>query len=135
MSEQEPTTGRELDVLIAEKVMGQTDLAHLQGCYEESTLPDGDGYEGFFCPRCKRSASDTGPCAPSYSSNIAAAFQVVERMNELRYSVSIYSQGSWRVEFEDRTDNLTEYRAFGDTLPLAICRAALESFRQIGEDA
>src|SRR4030042_6402550 len=73
--------GRELDALIAEKVMG-LNLKHLPAVYEERYTSDGkDGWSGFVCPRCRYPQDMLdGPCCQQYSTNIFAAWEVVEKM-------------------------------------------------------
>ena len=75
----------------------------------------------------------------AYSTDIAAAFQVVERMRELGWEVEVDSHSepssTWRVRFEPRKHETTSLanRVWAATiewdasLPLAICKAALDA--------
>lgn len=70
---------------------------------------------------------------PPFSSDIAAAFQVVERMIADGWRVYIdgprFHDREWRVMFaKDRTTTW----AHAETLPLAICRAALDAVPAAG---
>ena len=111
-----------MDALVAEKVMGSI-ATHLEAQYEEGVTRDGtDGWSGFFCPACGTSASSYGkePCARRYSTDISAAWEVVEKL-ERDYAVTIRTWGIWEV-FVD-----TVCYGTADTAPLAICRAALKA--------
>lgn len=65
------------------------------------------------------------PC-PHWESDIAAAWQVVEKAIELGYTLLLnFNHGAWWAEFADKEtvyDHELEYRP---TAPEAICRAAL----------
>jgi hypothetical protein len=69
--------GRELNKLVAE-AMGQTDFNHPSFEWCEETFEDGDGYDGFFCPRCGAAQGDTGPCVKNYSMDWRVAGQAWE---------------------------------------------------------
>lgn len=114
--------GRELDALIAEKVMGYPAFA------EKVVTKLGDHLViSDHCAICGRK-DGTSECLPHYSTDIAAAWEVVEK---LRLSVLQFEDG-W---FAD--PRLESYREhfwgalgaddFSATAPLAICRAALEA--------
>lgn len=109
--------GREMDALIAERVMGWEIHPH------KTHYIHNDGKTGYFVP--------CGEFQPS--EDIAAAWQVVERM---RYK-NFYSQHTdltlaseneewWSWTFIDHNP-LAGYseKATAETAPLAICRAAL----------
>ena len=119
--------GREMDALVAERVMG---------CKPEPWL-DFHGYKSYRCT-CLLSYphnSQTGPMADldlkSYSNDIAAAWDVVEKLTTekqfwfgLRFHNDDEFQLSshiWEATFQDFG------RGFGETAPLAVCRAALKT--------
>lgn len=89
--------GRELDKLIAEKVMGVSAMTN----------------QHLDCPH--------------YSTDIAAAWDVVEKLNSLDYAIILdnmtNSLGTWQAHFKkDRFSiSITE----GDSMPYVICLAAL----------
>ena len=126
--------GPEMNALVAEYVMGQTDFDHPGFFWNEGTTEDGkDGWDGFNCPRCGASKGDTGKCTKHYSTDIAAAWQVVEKFE---YNWNIYRDvGKCGSEYITAGD--MQYRVIfsspgmpmqgvtADTAPLAICRAAL----------
>jgi hypothetical protein len=68
---------------------------------------------------------------PNYSGNIKDAFQVIDRMVELHYRYEL--RGGWHgssehvAMFDDASwaDANPLYKAYAETLSLAICRAAL----------
>lgn len=113
--------GRELDVLVAEKVMGQTDFAHLEMKWEEGSSRDGkDGWSGFVCPCCGDSELSQQMCAMPYSTSIADAWQVVEKATY--YEASWSGLHHWYLELGEGHGE-----AEAQTAPLAICLAALKA--------
>lgn len=128
MSLYEPTTdaitepqyvaGRALDALVAEKVMGWT--RHPDSwppMYREpgdELRPPGSGYA----------------VVPSYSTAIAAAWEVVEamRLKFYRFLINggIYDT-NWGASFHANFASGDDYfHGYADTASLAICRAALK---------
>ena len=118
------TAGREMDILVAEMVMGQTNFEHLGFYWTEGTTEDGqDGWEGIYCPRCGASEGSKDKCCIHYSTNIAAAWQVVEMLrSKLWGRIELVSGLEWHC-----WSDLDKAKSWGsgDTAPLAICRAAL----------
>ncbi len=120
--------GRELDALVAEKVMGFSRR-------EPRTWPDGslagagwrDDENSTFYP-------DASDMLPHFSSDIAAAWEVVDLLERENYVVSVSQskkyfkthQAAVQVQFKPYTDNLHDY-AFGESAPHAICLAALKA--------
>ena len=111
--------GRELDALVAEKVMG---------C---KVYVEANGNPRCDCP----GANATGPrphasyglyaSLKRYSTDIAAAWEVVEKMREDGFLVALYrSAGAWIADTNPGYGK-------SDTAPHAICLAAL---RAVGED-
>ena len=117
---------RQLDAEVAERVMG------FQPCRCSFV-------HAVISPPPPRCASCGRPLSPPYSSDISAAFQVVERMRELGWEVEVDSHSepssTWRVRFEPRKHETTSLanRVWAATiewdasLPLAICKAALDA--------
>lgn len=109
--------GRELDALVAEKVMGWTHI------------PVGSH------PNLRSEAwtNDNGASAvftlPFYSQDIAAAWEVVEQLKTLGWTCFLDNDdGQHDCEFArmgDQPFNAIQER--GETAPLAICRAALNA--------
>ena len=101
--------GRETDAVVAEKIMG----VQIPGWLE---IPDG------------LSTMTSYEIVSPYSTNIGAAWQVVEVMHAKGFNVSITADHGWRTRWEccvmlpggDRP-NCKD----ADTAPLAICLAAL----------
>lgn len=99
------TADRELDALVAEHVMG----------YE---MWEGIAfYPKYYVPEYDRTYTRD---VPFYSTDIAAAWEVVERMRP-RFMVKLTTsvEDKWWVEFKD------DVRVYCDTLQEAICKAAL----------
>jgi len=121
----ELTAGPELDALVAERVMG------LDPCKCDRKSPASWGYKT--CSTCDR------PRAQSYSTDIAAAWQVVEKLSE-RFMLSLDElhpkakdgserHGRWTARFMDTDPSRGGSWLSGEcsTAPLAICRAALRA--------
>jgi hypothetical protein len=160
--------GRELDALVAEKVMGWRWFRFLNKCYlipprntetgfdPASVLShwDGEGKQG--TPDLEWTTLTSYPNfrLRHYSTDIAAAWEVVEKMRADNYTVEVYSPGAlindehgvhsigWGVEFSTwgkpsrpsgrvgRTIDLfneESEREVIDTAPHAICLAALKA--------
>jgi len=118
--------GRELDALVAEKVMGWTSLG---GRWTDANR---SGYEWRFAPldappNSVCSLDRTRCTSPAFSTEIEAAWCVVQRLVSLNYVVEINVGQEFGTAVvlapEDWNHPLMSERA--DTTPLAICRAAL----------
>ncbi len=122
--------GRELDALVAEKVMGYTPVKVTEyPAYDDNRnwVDIGDYViypEGVaFCTRVK-----------DYSTDISAAWQVMEKIESLdnvqgvglRGGEYYWKQYSLRWNFWVNNNGMyPEVDVYGETAPLAICRAAL----------
>ena len=119
MNIDELPAGRELDALVAERVMGWhiTDAIKKPGQDDYGVAPGQVGV--LWVVR-----------VPDYSTDIAAAWQVVERLIKLDAFVSLdydfqnVDSEKWSVTFITRKAIDCES---GETAPLAICRAALKA--------
>jgi hypothetical protein len=114
--------GPELDTLVAEKVMGWQRFRLAQ-------LPYGPEFWGGDDPDAE------GPFVHAWkpSTDIAAAWQVVERFRDKRRHLAgeifiIPYEGIYRCHLNDADGMRTT--ADADTAPLAICRAALAALGQ-----
>ena len=101
--------GRELDALIAEKVMG----LHIT---EESRNTDCPVYD------IKNAGRFFAPISP-YSTSIAAAWEVVFQVGTAM-QLFLYTTGFWEANLLIRD---TLFNGEGSTAPLAICHAALKA--------
>lgn len=108
--------GRELDIMIAERLMGQI----WRGGNPIA------GYEGKW------------PWPYPYSTDIKAAWEMVEKMNPVHPLILTFrpTEKDWWVMLPDESRHPKGQRghgpncfvqAFADTAPLAICRAALKT--------
>ena len=111
--------GRGLDARIAEKVMKLLNVG---------LRNTGVGYEthlAYYLPSLKECRT-----VPHYSTQIADAWLVVEKLRKANWNVStwytyvVLADSKWRCKFEG--DELT-YQAEATTAPLAICLAALKA--------
>jgi hypothetical protein len=106
--------GRELDALVAEKVMGwmrQHDI--------------------WYGPKLKMAQAFDRP--PNYSTDIAAAWEIVEKFSKLGWDVTVFSGGEMRdgdeiyAEFDPRYCDGKFALKSAYTAPHAICLAALNA--------
>jgi hypothetical protein len=122
------TAGRELDALVAEKVMGITpkdvrvrgevDTPLVRVCNESAYWRE-DG-------RHDRYQLRTHADAQCYSADIELAWQVVEKMLALGWYFDLRNYGTWTAIFDRDSGSPDDHATDdGDSAPLAICRAAL----------
>jgi hypothetical protein len=110
--------GRELNELVAEKVMG----------WRYVTFPDGA------MPHVKHWHGPNDECLlPDFSGSINAAWQLVEKLIEAGWNVGVdkYARTSPCVEVNIWNAGNDEVIQLADTAPLAICLAALKTVRVI----
>lgn len=137
----EQEAGRELDALVAEKVMGLPPSAWPPPCIRHHRTDDaewdsGSQEAGGWCYTCNTMISSVDREPPAYSTDISAAWEVVEKLKE-RHGVKVMGgpddEGGCEIWCCDIT--AYGYRPFQDhswsdaaaTAPLAICRAALQA--------
>lgn len=155
-------TGREMDQLIAEKVMGwgwmRAKLPQILPAHRWLAPPEQVGDWGHEFPADMSEPPEGGwwlldtpkrgdhHIVPHYSTDISAAFQIVEKMHELidtddewrRANLLTLScrgkSAGWAAAFtcvHESDEWFEEPERFGgaqaDTAPLAICRAALKA--------
>lgn len=106
--------GGDLDAAIAEKVMGWTALFQVDGNGLWAGLSDG---------------SERPAYVPSYSTDIAAAWQVVENLRargcEFSLSERATDESAWHCAFFPKGGSCGI--GFGGTVPEVICIAALDA--------
>lgn len=104
-------TGRELDALVAEKIMGFR--------YDGHNWGRGSEWWGCNCP-------NMGKPLPHYSADIAAAWQVVEHLAAQHTVTLMVDALDTQLVILDGDERLNYgIEGTGETMPLAICRAAL----------
>lgn len=123
--------GREADAIVAEKVMGHTvewgktwtldDWSSTDNCTEEHGpgIPRGQGMHIANPPR---------ESVPEYSTDIAAAWEVVEKVEATgRWLWLSRGPGGWIAAFSAAENQAVPLhaKASASTAPLAICLAAL----------
>ena len=131
MNIDEMPAGVELDALIAERVIGLTEFPHEW---------DSDGYGS--CRNCSAECAyhsfridgpKNCPRPPDYSADIAAAWQVLEKLKERGFfaMVSTPTPGfkNWECRGWQPDPDRNRFIAHGKTAALAICRAALLALR------
>lgn len=110
------TPGRELDALIAEKVLGYKRLEDAPDGSERWRYPNEGKYSGI----------------PSFSTSIEAAWEVVEKLRERGFAFHFtqLAEDGWGANagFVDHADdrNIGVTRSL-DSAPHAICLAALKA--------
>jgi hypothetical protein len=118
-------SGPELDRLVAEKVMGLIRHDWVEGCGQAGVLST---YEG--CSRCERErrpAREDEPCIRAYSTDIADAMDVFEKMRSAGWAPEIWAMKSVsrvRLYVPEKFEFIEQEE---QTIPLAICRAALKA--------
>ena len=120
--------GRELDALIAEKVMGWE-----YHDWKTSTAFEYTKY-CFICGRTKRLHAPveiddfcgTNEAPPHYSTQIADAWLVLESLDEWELKRTKYEKGKYLCKIAPYV-GATWYLEVADTAPLAICLAALKA--------
>ena len=143
--------GAELDAAVAREVLGLTEGAefgaqptHAWAMYGEEVDPfamdDGGNHNGpactrcgySYCVHCRDDGGRDGPCVvlpARYSSDIAAAWRVVERLYDHYYwTVGQTPRGSRCKLFNSAVQLVSD--AWGETAPEAIARAALLAVRK-----
>lgn len=101
--------GKELDALVAERVFGLK-LRNLTDTSCELWRAPG--------------WIECGPCS-AYSTKIAAAWQVVEKMRERNLFLDIHAYPEYYEVMVMGSDGNCMSSMLEDTVPLAICKAAL----------
>lgn len=107
--------GRELDALIAEKVMG----------FETVNFKSSDPHEIIVT---KDAEGNMRMAVPFYSTDIAAAWEVVEKLRDT-WAIELHGRdGAWSCLVEEGDEVTAHFIAIAeaDTAPLAICLAALK---------
>ena len=125
MNIDELEAGRELDALVAEKVMKcKTATKEWNGVLHPFCCCDGSDHE-------QRCTYVPGMLA-YYSTDIAAAWEVVEKLFTLNAFVEIGNDAfQWTVMVIPRSRRDCNY-GYGETVHLAICRAALKAVGDLG---
>lgn len=114
----ELVAGRELDALIAEHVMGWQRKA--KGImHGKSQVIFVDAQDNSYTIECG-CVEDFNP-----STDIAAAMEVVEKLYKRNILVSMFQAQCWNVAFDENEKCVGSDSA--DSLPKAICRAALQA--------
>jgi hypothetical protein len=127
--------GRELDALVSEKVMGRQWFTFIHQSYLlEPQVAEHICFHGSSWTKGKTADWDSESQiltnlrfqrVPDYSTDIAAAWEVVEKLGLLKTSrLTQDNPDEWVVETKEH-DPLDI--ASGETAPLAICRAALKA--------
>lgn len=122
--------GRELDALIAEKVMGWRPIIRSEWpCIALANTPDNEKEIAFL-----RAADLRGQYEdiPNYSTDIAEAWEIIKKLIEynpfweekncLYFQLSPTNPAGWMCNFGD-----SRHIEYGDTAPHAICLAALKA--------
>jgi hypothetical protein len=116
------TAGRELDALIAERVMGHVLKSPVYATPDY--VLEWDGPPGNGTSRARE--------LPHYSTEITAAWEVVEKLDAQKHFLEIERRGDRREDgdyFMRWACGLwpSYVEAEAETVPLAICRAALKA--------
>ncbi|OAS19270.1 BC1872 family protein [Paenibacillus oryzisoli] len=111
--------GRELDALVAEKVMNLCVLDSVQQ-YGDGCVVSDEGFESWM-QHMEFGRVDDPDLLEPYSTDISAAWEVVEKMHEKGYAMQLMHNGQYFVAFSGEI-----YREYiAKTAAEAICRSAL----------
>lgn len=140
--------GRELDALVAEKVMGLPPFAKaILPKLGRHIIADNSGAS---CLVCGRDVRDDDLCLPRYSTDIASAWKVIEKIHssefnwssgvgfwdgnqsntKLKISLSFKCEDdykAWSIRLYDEQNNTLHMATVGDSAPHIICLAALKA--------
>lgn len=111
--------GREMDALVAERVFGLKYRARWFMGVIDPRSPDGTNM---------RPMGDMDYPAPPYSTDIAAAWEVVEKFGQA-FDRLYFSGGKWECWIEPSVGERAQ--EFGDSAPHAICLAALSAVQAL----
>ena len=136
MDIREMKAGRELDALIQVKFFEAKYMCHADGCLEEKCCMDtGDIHDCEIAENLEDEGSGKDNCpewkmidAEPYSTNISAAWEVVEKMREVGYFIRLADQGEFiRGRFYNPDYLPVEKPSWveAETVPEAICKVAL----------
>jgi len=123
-----PAAGRELDALVAERVMGHpgrfVERVNINDRWWDRTtwLPWEEE------PEKPHGGTAVGQMPPRYSTDIETAWKVVERLRtDWRFLFQETPGRKWRAMFSSHRRQEAWFMDDADTAPLAICRAALKA--------
>jgi len=117
--------GRELDALVAEKVFG---AVVSWDKYAGGNHPHSPSINTPECPSCGYDGHWDHDAVPNYSTDISAAWQVVDRLTEVFADMELtVDKGMWECLFDTREIVPEHFLAGADTAPHAICLAALKA--------
>ena len=117
---------REIDKLIAEYIFNEVNIycVSIGATYHNTfmTLEQAEQRQNFLIKGGgERDVNIITPCLPKYSTDIAAAWEAVEKLDEyaqtMEKATNFYA---WTIAYEGEI-----YRGEWSTAPMAICRAAL----------
>jgi hypothetical protein len=117
--------GRELDALVAEKVMGLCVLDSVN-MYGDGCVVSDAGMDEWEKHREYGKVDDPDLLEP-YSTHIAAAWEVVEKMKATHICkvVGLSSTGEWFASIKPKEAGIFSSHAYAPTAPEAICKAAI----------
>lgn len=126
MSQQQRGAGRDLDAEIHARVMGiEWDASRCRVCGWKLAGHIMDGCVADNCAM-RPHPYPRADAPPHYSTDIAAAFQVVEKMRDRGAELTLATKfNAWRVHIGFAAPDYRSILEYADTPPLAICRAAL----------
>ncbi len=128
--------GRELDALVAEGVMGIPAEHWAPPCVRYHSTDDAEWdwtrhESSGWCYSCSKPISEVPGEPPRYSTVIAEAWEVVEKLLAGRWMVTVVGDSSeagvegYEVNVWTAYPRIRSVDATADTAPLAICKAAL----------
>ena len=126
---QEIAVGRELDALVAENVMGLEVYRSLNDWMQKG-MPHIDQWSNAVrYPAYWHPVYELATVLSAYSSDISAAWEVVQKFHFFQLENRGYGGKKYWAVLSVCTENgeYSQVEAYGETLPDAICKAALSA--------
>ena len=124
---------RELDAKVAEKVMGLEVFTSRQDWMQKGMPHIAEWAESVIYPAFWHPKFELATVVDPYSTDIKAAWEVVEKLGEDGWIVTLHRDFKWYCDLTWFTEDDTASTSVeANTLPEAICKAALAA---VGEEA
>ncbi len=114
-------SGKELDALIAQKVLGWKSLKRRWS---------NGAHSGVLDYWVDENGTEMGSVLPKFSSDIEAAWEIVEVLECVQFTLNWRQNWEWEAHFailDPKTQDPDIYEGTGESAPLAICLCALKT--------
>ena len=121
--------GRELDAQIAVEVMGSLITWPVSGMMKDTPPPDPEQCIWRGWPDERSRLKGENPEVPRYSTDIAAAWQVVAMLNSKGYVLGLEAEARYAYAVFKANPPYPSPQTRAETVPHAICLAALKALK------